>query len=68
MTKTVITTVTLGVPGDEPGAVRYVPPGVPVTLDADEADQILARFGGAEVEVEADDAPTPAPRARRGRG
>lgn len=67
MTKTVTTTVTLGVPGDEPGAIRYVPPGVPVTLDADEADQILARFGGAEVEDEADDAPAPVARTRRGR-
>lgn len=63
-TKTIRTKVTLHAPAkdfvpfefDNNGAVtkgKYAvdafPPGTPVTLDADEADAILARFGGEEV-------------------
>lgn len=47
-TKTITTTVTLqGL--DAHGERGTRAPGTPVTLDAAEADRILARFGGAEV-------------------
>lgn len=48
MTKTIITTVTLSGP-DASGVRAERPPGTAVTLEADEADGILARFGGSEV-------------------
>ena len=47
-TKTITTTVTLqGLDAHGERGTRL--PGTPVTLDAAEADRILARFGGAEV-------------------
>lgn len=66
-TKTIKANVTIGVAGaagtrhvpDGRGnfvevpciETEYVPPGTPVTLDATEADVILARFGGEVVEA-----------------
>lgn len=47
--KTITTTVTLTVGKDDRGQPIEKPPGTPVELDADEADSILKRFGGAEV-------------------
>lgn len=50
MRKTIVTTITIGVAGApaEDGSLStlYAPPGSEVTLAADEADRILARFGG----------------------
>lgn len=57
--KTIITTVAVGVP--DPASPKFTPtvmliaPGTPVTLDADEADRILARWGGEVVATVADD-------------
>lgn len=57
-TKTITTTVTLQGP-DASGERATRAPGTPVTLLSDEADRILARFGGAEVKADADqDDPT----------
>lgn len=42
-TKTIVTTITLTNEGQDNA------PGTPVTLPSDEADSILARFGGEEV-------------------
>jgi hypothetical protein len=59
--KTIITTVTLMHDHDEHG--RLIPrlPGTPVTIDDDaEADRILARFGGEEVESVVAEAAAPA--------
>lgn len=52
-TKTITTTVTLQGP-DASGERATRAPGTPVTLLSDEADRILARFGGAEVDGAAD--------------
>jgi hypothetical protein len=41
--KTIVTTVTVVAGGKDH------PPGTEVTLDAAEADRVLARFGGSEV-------------------
>lgn len=50
-TKTITTTVTLQGP-DASGERATRAPGTPVTLLSDEADRILARFGGAEVKAD----------------
>lgn len=47
-TKTIMSEITL-----ISGGV-YHPPGTPVTIDAEEADSILARFGGEEVSGDAE--------------
>lgn len=80
-TKTIKANVTIGVAGemstrgtvDAMGNVIeiphldtvYVPPGTPVTLDAAEADAILARFGGEEVAPPAAPAPAADPKAKK---
>jgi hypothetical protein len=57
-TKTITLPITCGVAGkvskDKDGNVtavetKYIPPGTPITLDADEADKLVAQHGGAEV-------------------
>lgn len=76
--KTIITTVTLGVPDPtqdvaeardvngtillpRASGVAHAAPGKPVTLDAGEADAILARFGGEVLEVIPDTVPEKSP-------
>jgi hypothetical protein len=66
-TKTIKTKVTVGVPGDEPGTVLFIPAGEPVSLDADEADRILARWGGEVLSEETDEPEEVAEPRRRGR-
>lgn len=60
--KIIITTVTLAVSaeGTPPGenVAVYLPPGAEATLDADEADRILARWGGEIIAVIPDETPT----------
>lgn len=73
--KTIITNVTLHLPAADFRAFKYdgnglitqgryavdaVPPGTPVTLEADEARAILARFGGEILESAEDAAIGPA--------
>ena len=77
-TKTIITTVTLGIHDPEQDSpevknhdgtllmpatkgTKYVLPGEPVTLERDEANKILLRYGGEEVE----DPEVTLPRPRR---
>ncbi len=50
-TKTIITTVTVSNGKDDKGKAIEVPPGEPITLPTEEANRILACFGGEEFVV-----------------
>lgn len=61
--KTIIAPISLVLKkGDEPTAA-----GTPITLPADEADDLITRFGAVEHEVEPEPEPEPEPKPR-GRG
>ncbi len=51
--------VTVAVPDEEhgPAVAFYAPPGTEIVLEADEADRIIARFGGEVLEVIPDEVP-----------
>lgn len=73
-TKTITTTVALHAPGRKHKPFKYdagsrvegfydaevTEPGKPVTLDADEADAILKRFGGKEITADGEKVVEPA--------
>lgn len=62
--KTIIANITLHVPSghysaDEAPIAQAVPPGTEVTLDAEEADRIVKRWGGEILAVIPDEASAP---------
>lgn len=66
--KRITTNVTVAVSDDEQGGYGapvafYAPPGTEIILEADEADRIMARWGGEVLEVIPDE-PGASPNAR----
>ncbi|SEH31588.1 hypothetical protein SAMN02799636_01101 [Methylobacterium sp. 275MFSha3.1] len=60
--------VTVAVPDEEhgPAVAFHAPPGTEIILEADEADRIIARWGGEVLEVIPDE-PGASPNARLAR-
>lgn len=60
--------VTVAVPDEEygPSVAFYAPPGTEIILESDEADRIIARWGGKVLEVIPDE-PGASPNARLAR-